>query len=48
MLLGVEFIGASRNVFIHATYGAFFMLLGSISIPHIFESHWFLMATTKR
>ena len=32
----------------HATYGAFFMLLGSISIPHIFESHWFLMTTTKR
>lgn len=32
----------------HATYGAFFMLFGSISIPHIFESHWFLMTTTKR
>ena len=39
---------AIRKLQSDATVGAFFMLLGCISIPHIFESHWFLMATTKR
>ena len=50
VLMGVGIVGLGRPemFFSNATYGAFFMLLGSISIPHIFESHWFLMATTKR
>lgn len=48
MGLGVVGLGRPEMFLSNATYGAFFMLLGSISIPHIFESHWFLMATTKR
>lgn len=46
--LGVWGMGRPEMVLSNATYGSFFMLLGSISIPHIFESHWFLMSTTKR
>lgn len=46
--LGIVWMQKPGEFAPHATYGAFFMLLGSISIPHIFESHWFLMATTKR
>ena len=46
--LGMWGLGNPEAVRSDATAGAFFMLLGCISIPHIFESHWFLMATTKR
>ena len=46
--LGIWAFGNPEAVQSDATVGAFFMLLGCISIPHIFESHWFLMSTTKR
>ena len=45
--LGIWAFGNLEAVQSDATVGAFFMLLGCISIPHIFESHWFLMSTTK-
>ncbi len=45
--LGIWAFGNPEAVQSDATVGAFFMLLGCISIPHIFESHWFLMSTTK-
>lgn len=45
--LGILWMQKPEDFTFHATYGAFFMLLGSISIPHIFESHWFLMTTTN-
>jgi Brp/Blh family beta-carotene 15,15'-monooxygenase len=45
--LGIWGLGNPEAVQSDATVGAFFMLLGCISIPHIFESHWFLMSTTK-
>ena len=40
--LGVWFLTFGVNSDLQATSGAFFMLIGCISIPHIFESHWFL------
>ena len=46
--LGIWAFSNPEAVQSDATVGAFFMLLGCISIPHIFESHWFLMSTTKR
>lgn len=39
---GIWFLTSGKSSDLHATSGAFFMLLGSISIPHIFESHWLL------
>ena len=45
---GMWGLGNPEAVQSDATVGAFFMLLGCISIPHIFESHWFLKVTTKR
>ncbi|HBP45875.1 MAG TPA: hypothetical protein DD635_08210 [Flavobacteriales bacterium] len=45
--LGMWVIGNPESVQSDATVGAFFMLLGCISIPHIFESHWFLISTSK-
>jgi Brp/Blh family beta-carotene 15,15'-monooxygenase len=46
--IGMWMLGNPEVLQSDATIGAFFMLLGCISIPHIFESHWFLMSTTKR
>ena len=39
---GIWILTSGKSSDLHATSGAFFMLLGSISIPHIFESHWLL------
>ena len=45
--LGVYLFGDNDTHSFHATVGWFFALLGSISIPHIIESHHFILQHRK-
>jgi Brp/Blh family beta-carotene 15,15'-monooxygenase len=44
IVAGVYSLGFNETLSHHATVGWFFALLGSISIPHIIESHFFIQS----
>ena len=45
---GVYSLGVNESYTFHATVGWFFAFLGSISIPHIVESHHFIRSSKNR